>query len=138
MVPCPSTPCPAGIRAELRCFGSETQESRESPGRVEAGRELWRSPGPTCAQAGSPRAGCPRPSPGEFWVSAQSGAMRSKPGQEVGRAGWPGRAEGPSAARHLQLAVPCSHPPCTLLVGQFLQTPRTPGSGRDECPCWVR
>ncbi|XP_075348252.1 uncharacterized protein LOC142405169 isoform X2 [Mycteria americana] len=35
---------------------------------VEAGRVLWRSSGPSPAQAGSPRAGCPGPCPDGFWT----------------------------------------------------------------------
>ena len=39
--------------------------------------------------------------------------------------------------RHLRLAVPCSHPPCTPLVGQFLQTPLPHANGRDSLPRWA-
>ena len=52
--------CPRGCHRALR--------SPESPNPriAEVGRHLWRSSSPTPAQAGSPRADCPRSCPGEF------------------------------------------------------------------------
>lgn len=45
-----------------------------SQGMAGVGRDLWRSPGPTPAPAGPPRAGCRAPGPGSFGTPLSSGA----------------------------------------------------------------
>lgn len=50
------------------------------------------------AQAGSATAGCPGPHFDEVGASPRVSAMRPEQGQDIGRAGWPGRSKSPYAA----------------------------------------
>ena len=101
IVLCPSTRC-SGHQGWVEVLWEESQ-STESRRRVEVCRALWRSSGPTPAQAGSPTAGCPDLCPAEIWPYPRRSAMRSKRGQDAGRARWPEGAKGPHTA-----SVSCS------------------------------
>lgn len=80
---------------------------------VEVGRNLWRSPGPTPpGQAEWPRASCPLPCPGSFWIS---------PRLEILQPLWAtcSRAQWCSTQPSLQAKEPQLSQ--TLLTGEMLQ-----------------
>uniref|UniRef100_A0A8B9TPT2 OFD1 centriole and centriolar satellite protein n=1 Tax=Anas platyrhynchos TaxID=8839 RepID=A0A8B9TPT2_ANAPL len=73
----PSTPPHKGIPSS-RCLSS-TPVSKLERVLTEAGRDLWRSPAPSPAQAGTPRAGCPGPDPGRLLEISKEGESTASP-----------------------------------------------------------
>lgn len=135
----------AGIRAEFRCFRSQTTAQGHTGGwrsdRTSTGGNVHSAPAWILANIQLLLR------PDVRWEQSHEVRMRARYGQDrVARKGWWSLC----SHRHPQLAVPWGCHPCLLFAGQFFQNPLTRGNAMNQTamlsyintllkwctPCW--